>query len=200
MLFDFGGVLVSSPFETFHRYEADHGLPEGFIRKLNTMDPDANAWARLERAEISFEQFCDQFESDAERAGGKVDARVLFSSLLGEPRPQMLKAAARCHERLKTGLLTNNFLAPGANMGLELAADLFDVVIESSRVGVRKPDPKFYEIACKELEIHPSEAVFLDDLGVNLKPARAMGMATIKVIDPDQALAELEELVGFPLG
>ena len=85
-------------------------------------------------------------------------------------------------------------------MGLELAADLFDVVIESSRVGVRKPDPKFYEIACKELEIHPSEAVFLDDLGVNLKPARAMGMATIKVIDPDQALAELEELVGFPLG
>ena len=77
---------------------------------------------------------------------------------------------------------------------------MFDVVIESSKVGVRKPDPRFYEIALDAVDVAPDDAVFLDDLGVNLKPARALGMTTIKVDDPAVALAELEAVVGFPLG
>jgi putative hydrolase of the HAD superfamily len=98
-------------------------------------------------------------------------------------------------------MLTNNFVRAEeeAEPRLHTLFDLFDVVIESSRAGVRKPDPRFYEMACNELGIEPSEAVFLDDLGVNLKPARAMGMTTIKVEDPDRALAELEAVVGVPL-
>ena len=77
--------------------------------------------------------------------------------------------------------------------------ELFDEIIESSVVGVRKPEPRFYEIACERLGVDPSECVFLDDLGINLKPARAMGMQTIKVVDPDVALAELETIVGISL-
>jgi len=111
----------------------------------------------------------------------------------------MLEAVRRCHERLKTAMVTNNWRAEDEGGRLDMLLPLFDVVIESSKAGVRKPDPRFYEMACEQLEIEPSEAVFLDDLGINLKPARAMGMTTIKVVDPDTALAELEEAVGFPV-
>ena len=128
-----------------------------------------------------------------------------MASLAGEMRPQMLEAVRRCHERLKTALLTNNVLegvgdatAPAAIAFASVDA-LFDVVIESSKTGVRKPDPRFYEMACEQLGIEPHEAVFLDDLGVNLKPARAMGMTTIKVEDPDEAISELERVLDFPL-
>ena len=116
----------------------------------------------------------------------------------------LVEALRRCHERLKTGLLTNNFVrvdgpARGGDSPHTAVLAHFDVIVESSRVGVRKPDPRFYEMACELLEIEPSAAVFLDDLGVNLKPARAMGMTTIKVLDRADAIAELEAVVGFPL-
>jgi putative hydrolase of the HAD superfamily len=197
-LFDFGGVILSSPFEAFSRYEAERGLPDGFLRRLNATNPDTNAWARLERSEVDFEEFCSLFEKEAAEAGGVVDARVVMSLLAGELRPAMVEAVKRCRTRLKTACLTNNFVTgPGSRRsGMD---EMFDAVIESSRVGVRKPDPRFYTLACELLEIEPSEAVFLDDLGVNLKPARAMGMTTIKVDDPDRALDELEAVVGFPL-
>ena len=197
-LFDFGGVILSSPFDAFARYETDQGLPEGFIRGLNATNPDTNAWARLERSEVDFDEFCVLFEKEASEAGGVIDARVVMSLLAGELRPAMVEAVKRCRERLKTACLTNNFVTgPGSRRdGMD---SMFDAVIESSRVGVRKPDPRFYTLACEILEIEPSEAVFLDDLGVNLKPARTLGMTTIKVTDPDDALAELEQVVGFPL-
>ena len=197
-LFDFGGVILSSPFDAFARYEVDNGLPEGFIRGLNATNPDTNAWARLERSEVQFDEFCDLFEREASEAGGVIEARKVMSLLGGELRPAMVEAVKRCRARLKTACLTNNFvMGPGARR--EGMDSMFDAVIESSRVGVRKPDPRFYTMACELLEIEPSEAVFLDDLGVNLKPARALGMSTIKVGDPDVALAELEQVVGFPL-
>lgn len=202
-LFDFGGVVLTSPFEAFARYEAEHGLPDGFIRRLNATNPDANAWALLERNEITFDEFCERFEAEAEAAGHRIDARAVVGLLSGELRAEMVEAVRRCSERLLTGLLTNNFVTVDGHvdregeMGAVLA--LFDVVIESSRVGVRKPDPRFYELACRELRIEPHEAVFLDDLGINLKPARALGMTTIKVVDPHSAIAELEAVVGFPL-
>ncbi len=200
VLWDFGGVILSSPFEAFAAYERDHGLPSGFIRGLNATNPDRNAWAQLERGTVGFEEFCSLFEAEAKAAGHEVDARDVVGLLRGQVRPAMVEALRRCHDRLKTALLTNNF-APTGDRGEHAAEvlELFDVVVESSTAGVRKPDQRFYEIACGLLGIEPQQAVFLDDLGVNLKPARAMGMTTIKVVDPDQALAELEDAVGFPL-
>ena len=200
VLFDFGGVLSTSPFESFAAYEERQGLPAGFIRGLNTTNPDTNAWARHERAEVTFEEFCALFEDEATAAGGELRAVDVMAALAGEMRPQMLEAVRRCHAQLKTALLTNNVLGVGDGDVLEaVRSALFDVVIESSKTGVRKPDPRFYEMACDQLGIEPHEAVFLDDLGVNLKPARAMGMTTIKVEDPDEAIADLESVVGFPV-
>jgi putative hydrolase of the HAD superfamily len=208
VIFDFGGVILTSPFEAFARYERDNGLPEGFLRRLNATDPDTNAWARLERSDVDGAGFAGLYEAEARAAGHAIDGRAVLALLVGEVRPEMVEALRRCHDRLKTALLTNNFAVPDARGNArpdgpiaELAglADLFDVVIESSKVGLRKPDTAIYELVCSELGVAPDEAVFLDDLGVNLKPARAMGMTTIKVDDPDQALADLERVVGFPL-
>jgi putative hydrolase of the HAD superfamily len=212
-LFDFGGVIVEGPWDGFSRYELERGLPDGFIRRVNATNPDDNAWARLERNEVDVTGFVELFESEARDLGHDVDGLAVLTMLTGggsagRLRPQMVEALRRCSERLSTGLLTNNFLAGdvgsddgwGATGGpyAEVLA-MFDVVVESSRTGLRKPDPRFYELACELLEIEPGDAVFLDDLGVNLKPARALGMTTIKVVDPDDAITELEQAVGFPL-
>ena len=204
-LFDFGGVILSSPFEAFARYETAQGLPDGFIRGLNATNPDSNAWAQLERGHVPFDEFCRLYEGEATAAGFDIDAREVMALLSGDVRPTMVQAVQRCKERLKTACLTNNFVSFD-DFPVEARADgrddvlaMFDVIIESSKVGVRKPDPRFYEIACEELGIEPHEAVFLDDLGINLKPAKAMGMVTIKVGDPDDALAKLEAVVGFSL-
>ena len=205
-LFDFGGVILSSPFDAFASYEREAGLPEGLIRTLNSTNPDTNAWAKLERSEVSMEEFCRLFEAEASDVGHTVDGERIIGLLSGEIRPEMVEAVRRCKEHgLITACLTNNFVAaaPGADSGREAAMArvmaLFDAVIESSKVGVRKPDPRFYELACQELSISPDEAVFLDDLGINLKPAKAMGMTTIKVLSPEQALSDLEQVLGFPL-
>lgn len=202
VIFDFGGVILTSPFEAFARYERDNGLPDGFIRRVNTVNPDANAWAKLERSEVDLAGFARLFEAEARELGHEVDGTAVLGLLAGTLRPEMVEALRRCHERLKTALLTNNFLAVDAPadtpMGQVMAH--FDVIVESSRAGVRKPDPAIYRMVCNDLGVEPPEAVFLDDLGINLKPARAMGMTTIKVGDPAVAIAELEAVVGFPLG
>ncbi|MBL77636.1 MAG: haloacid dehalogenase [Acidimicrobiaceae bacterium] len=203
VLFDFGGVLTSSPFEAFAAYEAEAGLSPDTIRRLNSTNPDDNAWARMERREVDEAGFCELFEAEAAALGLVVDARRVLAGLRGELRPAMVEALRRCSERLRTALLTNN-VAPMAESAEAGAAsgvvDLFDVVVESSVVGCRKPELRFYEIACEGLGVEPAACVFLDDLGINLKPARAMGMTTVKVVDPDAAIAELEAVVGFPLG
>jgi putative hydrolase of the HAD superfamily len=199
VLWDFGGVLSTSPFDAFAAYEEAHGLEPGFIRRLNATNPDTNAWARLERAEVTAEEFAALFESEAEEAGGKVEAAAVLAALRGQLRPAMVRAVERCHEHLKTALLTNNFVTGEHSPMPKEVLDLFDVVVESSKVGYRKPDPRFYEIACEMLAVEPAEAVFLDDLGINLKPARALGMRTIKVDDPAEARRELQRIVGFQL-
>jgi putative hydrolase of the HAD superfamily len=202
VLFDFGGVITDSPFDAFERYERDHGLAPGFIRTVNSTNHHDNAWARLERNELGFDAFCDAFEAETRAAGGAVDARQLFAMFSGQLRPDMVEAVRRCNRHFKTGLLTNNFVTPiseSAYSALSEVLAMFDAVIESSVVGVRKPDERFYRLACEALAIAPTEAVFLDDLGVNLKPARALGMVTIKVTDTSSALAELERVVGIPL-
>lgn len=202
-LFDFGGVILSSPFEAFATFERERGLPADFLRTVNATNPDANAWAKLERSECTLDEFGALFAAESAALGHAVDGADVLGLLMGELRPAMVEAVRRCSEQLITGLLTNNFVLGDGHvdreteMGAVMA--MFDQVIESSKVGVRKPDPKFYELACELLEIEPSEAVFLDDLGINLKPAKAMGMTTIKVTDPAKAIAELESVVGFPL-
>jgi putative hydrolase of the HAD superfamily len=208
VIFDFGGVILSSPFEAFARYERENGLPDGFLRQLNATNPDTNAWAKLERSEVDLAGFAELYEAEAREAGQAIDGAAVLGLLVGELRPEMVEALRRCHERLRTALLTNNFVAAGdgdtvgdaPHRGpLAEVLDHFDVIVESSRAGVRKPDPAIYELVCAELAIEPAEAVFLDDLGINLKPARAMGMTTIKVTDPAQAIAELQDVVGFAL-
>jgi len=198
-LFDFGGVILSSPFEAFARYEEDHDLPPRFLRTVNATDPDDNAWARLERSEVDLDGFATAFAAESEALGHRVPGHDVLGLLAGDVRPEMVEAVRRCRERLKTALLTNNVIGLESNRAVAEIVALFDTVVESSVVGVRKPDPRFYEIACERLDIDPTDAVFLDDLGINLKPARAMGMTTIKVDDPAVAIAELESVVGFAL-
>jgi putative hydrolase of the HAD superfamily len=204
VMFDFGGVLTDSPFDAFQNYEQAQGLPVGTIRTINSTNPHDNAWAQFERGDMS--QFCDLFEAEALVAGYRVDARAVMAGLRGEVRPAMVEAVRRCSKRYKTACLTNNFVVDQAADPETARPDiaeilaLFDVVLESSKVGVRKPDPRFYEMACEALSVAPGEVVYLDDLGINLKPARAMGMRTIKVISADQALEELSSILGMPLG
>jgi putative hydrolase of the HAD superfamily len=204
VIWDFGGVITTSPFDAFRRYEQANDLPDGFLRKLNSTDPDTNAWARLERNEVGLDEFVELYEAEAAAQGYEIDARAALAALTsGQVRLEMLEAVRRCKEQLRTALLTNNFVpVESTDATAGTTADLrqlFDVVVESSKEGLRKPDPAIYDLVCHRLEVDPTEAVFLDDLGVNLKPARALGMTTIKVLDPDDALAELESAVGFAL-
>jgi putative hydrolase of the HAD superfamily len=207
VLWDFGGVILSSPFDAFARYEASAGLPHGLIRTLNASNPDANAWARFERNEVSLDEFCVLFEAEAMQAGHRVSGRSIMSLLHGEVRPQMVEAVRRCKAAgFLVACLTNNVrldrqtgsAQPERPEVAEVMA-LFDHVTESSLAGIRKPEVRFYELACEALAIAPTEAVFLDDLGINLKPAAAMGMRTIKVGDPNIALDELSVHIGITL-
>ncbi|MCE8000171.1 MAG: HAD-IA family hydrolase [Rhodobiaceae bacterium] len=208
VIWDFGGVLTTSPFEAFNRFEAERGLPADFIRKVNSTNPDTNAWALFERSDISLEEFDDMFAKEATALGGSVTGREVVALLSGDIRPEMVTALKRCKEKFTVGCITNNVSAgEGAGMArtetkAAAVADvmaLFDHVIESSKIGIRKPDPRIYEMACETLGVEASQSVYLDDLGINLKPAKALGMTTIKVLNAEQALADLETAVGFSL-
>ena len=203
VLWDFGGVILTSPFDAFNAYEAANGLPRNFIRTLNATNPQSNAWARFERSEVDLDGFCRLFEAEARAVGHTLDAHAVMALLDGAVRPEMVAALRSVRERYRTACLTNN--VRNSPRSAERAAEvaeimkLFHAVIESSRVGLRKPEPEFYRIACEALDVRADETVFLDDLGVNLKPARAMGMRTIKVGKPDQALRDLEAILGHKL-
>ncbi|CAN5535253.1 HAD-IA family hydrolase [soil metagenome] len=203
VFFDFGGVILSSPFEAFAAYESRVGLPVDTIRSIHSTEPDTNAWARLERGELGVEQFVSVFEREAAALGHRVDGNEVIACLHGEIRPAMVEALRRCKEHFATALLTNNFVTgtPEWSSGGSFAelVPLFDVIVESSSAGCRKPEPSFYEIALEQLGVDASQVVFLDDLGINLKPARALGMTTIKVGDPEVAIRELEQVVGIAL-
>ncbi len=204
VLWDFGGVILTSPFEAFAHYEQTHGLPADFIRTVNATDPDANAWAALERNHISTADFDERFASESESLGHRIAGADVLALLAGEVRPDMVVALDAVRAAgYATACLTNN-VASGTDRGrprpevVEVMAR-FDHVVESSKVGVRKPETRFYEIACELLAVQPAECVFLDDLGVNLKPAAAMGMTTIKVVSTTQAIADLEQVLGIVL-
>jgi putative hydrolase of the HAD superfamily len=209
VLWDFGGVILSSPFEAFNRYEEQAGLPNDFIRTVNATEPHSNAWARLERSEVSLTDFDELFAVESRRLGHEVRGAIVLDLLHGEIRPEMVEALRRVRAAgLATACLTNNVVSDddaehpdptGRREQIAVVMAMFDAIVESSKVGVRKPEPRFYEIACDLLDVQPVECVFLDDLGINLKPAAAMGMTTIKVLNAAQALADLEQVLAIPL-
>ncbi len=208
VLWDFGGVILSSPFDAFNRYEAEAGLPKDFLRSLNTRNPDTNAWAKMERSEVSLQGFVDLFEEEARLQGQRVEGWKILQALSGDIRSQMVEALRRCKATFRVACITNNMKAgegPGMARSPEKAKavaeilSLFEHVVESSKVGLRKPDPRIYQHACDLLGVAPDRCIYLDDLGINLKPARALGMRTIKVVDPDVAIDELQAMVGIPL-
>lgn len=208
VLWDFGGVITSSPFEAFNRFEADNDLPPDIIRSINSTNPDNNAWAQLESSTISVDEFDALFASEALAKGHDIRGKQVLALLSGDIRPEMVKALQVIKETKLVGCITNNVntgAGPGMAKSESKAAaisdimSLFEIVIESSKVGMRKPDPRIYELACKEMNIKPTEAIYLDDLGINLKPARALGMSTIKVLSADQAIDELEEHLSLSL-
>ena len=204
VLWDFGGVILSSPFEAFNRYEADHGLPPDFVRSVNATNPHDNAWAKLERSEITAAEFDRQFADEAVALGHRGPGRDVLALLSGEIRPEMVALLDRVRAAgYKVACLTNNVVStaaatshtPTRTAALAEVMARFDDIVESSKVGVRKPEKRFYEIACERLGVEPHECIFLDDLGVNLKPAAQMGMTTIKVISAQQAIDDLSAIL-----
>ncbi len=206
VIWDFGGVFTTSPFDAFNRYERERGLPNDIIRRINSANPDANAWARIERAEIDAAMFDKLFEDEARLLGHVIPGKDVLALLSGDLRPRVVQAFKACKARFKAGCITNN--APtGKGAGMSASSDkareiadvfaLFDHVIESSKAGVRKPDPRIYRMMCEALDVEPQACVYLDDLGINLKPAREMGMTTIKVLSEDQLLADLSRATGL---
>jgi epoxide hydrolase-like predicted phosphatase len=200
VIFDLGGVVLGSPLEAIAAYERERSLPEGFVNRVVVAAGPEGAWSRLERGELRLEEFYPAFERDCARAGREISGRELMARVAESavPRPVMLAAIERIRSQgLATAALTNNWITeePGATA----LRPHFDVVIESAVVGVRKPDPRIFGLTCEALGIAPADAVFLDDIGSNLKAARSLGMTTIKVLDADAALDELERVLGFAL-
>tara|TARA_B100000902_G_scaffold96209_1_gene98885 strand:- start:398 stop:1039 length:642 start_codon:yes stop_codon:yes gene_type:complete len=208
VFWDFGGVITSSPFEAFNKFEKDNSLPVDFLRLVNSTNPDSNAWALLERNEIDLNKFDSLFELESRSLGHPVKGKEVIALLKGQVRPEMINALKKIKGNYVQACLTNNIQSMGdsgfegnvsASGKHEEVMSMFDFVFESSKENVRKPDPEFYLRACERGNVSPTEVVFLDDLGINLKPAKVLGMSTIKVINPQDALHELEDLVDLKL-
>jgi putative hydrolase of the HAD superfamily len=206
VIFDFGGVMTTSPFEAFARFEKERGYPVDIIRNTNAANHLENAWAKFERAEIDLDTFDQLFAEESLALGGaEVRGREVLPLLAGDLRPDMVEALRRIKTECKTGCITNNLPANaigsqgGRSFYVAEVMALFDHVIESAKIGLRKPDPRIYRLMVEALGVDPKACVYLDDLGVNLKPARDMGMTTIKVLSASQAIAELEAATGLTL-
>lgn len=202
VIFDLGGVVMDSPLHAIAAYERELGIPEGHVNRVVIATGSQGAWSRLERGELSLDAFYAAFDRECEAAGHALSAREMMERIgaHSKPRPEMLEAIARIRARgLRAGALTNNWKGDETGSRTESLGEHFDVLVESAVVGLRKPDPRIYQLACRELQVSAAESVFLDDIGRNLKAARALGMATIKVDDAGRALDELAELLGFPL-
>ena len=209
VIWDFGGVFTTSPFEAFARYERARGIPVGTIRKINSTNHENNAWALFERSDIDIHGFDKAFADEARTIGHDIPGKDVLPLLAGDFRPDVIEALRRVKTRFKTGCITNNMptntvqgtASPAAGRSIYAIEimELFDALIESSKVGIRKPDPRIYLMMCEKLGVAPTACVYLDDLGGNLKPARTLGMTTIKVESGPQAIAELEAAIGMKL-
>lgn len=210
VFWDFGGVITTSPFDSFNNYELKNDLPPDFIRSINAMNPKNNAWAKLEKNEIDIDEFDLLFLEESKNLGYPLSGKEILGLLKGEIRPEMVKALRKIKGRLVQACLTNNILSLDAEFNdfndVSIANSnalgvmrLFDFMVESSKVKIRKPEPEFYLLACQRANVQPQEVVFLDDLGINLKPAKKLGMKTIKVSKAEDALKELQSFLTFPI-
>lgn len=208
VIFDFGGVFTTSPVENFAAFERARGLPDRFIGGVIKARLDDGAFAQFERAEIGVDEFCRLFAEETRAAGYEIAGHEFLPLLDVALKPEMIEAHRRIRNAgLLTGCITNNFPHGkndgGAPSGAAAAGVLaaFDHVIESSKAGVRKPERKIYEMMVDALGVEARACIFIDDLGVNLKPAQAMGMATIKAPfgDITPAINELSALLGLRL-
>ncbi|MDR3510281.1 MAG: HAD-IA family hydrolase [Caulobacteraceae bacterium] len=207
VIWDFGGVFTTSPFEAFNRYEAQRGLPLDLIRTINATNPHENAWALFERSEIDAAGFDARFAEEARALGHALRGAEVLPLLSGDVRPRMIEALAACKARFKVGCITNNVQGAGHGAGMASTTakaaqvaeimGMFDSVIESSKIGLRKPDPRIYQMMCELLDVEPAACVYLDDLGINCKPAAQLGMTAIKVQSEAQALADLARVTGL---
>lgn len=206
VIWDFGGVFTTSPFEAFTRYEEANGLPKDFVRSVNAVNIQENAWAKLERSEVTAEEFDVLFRDESRALGHEVPGKDILGLLSGDVRPAVVEALKICKSHVKVGCITNNApVGKGAGMSSDSKKaaqvseimSLFDHLIESSKLGIRKPDPRIYALMCEALDVDPNKCVYLDDLGINLKPARAMGMHTIKVLNEAQLLQDLRQATSF---
>jgi putative hydrolase of the HAD superfamily len=209
VIWDFGGVITSSPFDAFNAYEASRGLAKDTIRQINAIDRDTNAWALFERAEITAAEFDERFAAEAAVLGHDIRGADVIALLAGDIRPRMVAALDAIKVAgLTLGCITNNVPSGhGAGMArsqtkADQVAEImtrFDHVIESSKAGIRKPDPRIYMMMCDALAVAPEACIYLDDLGINCKPAATLGMHAIKVTGEDQALTDLQAALGFAL-
>ena len=193
IFWDFGGVITSSPFEAFNKFEKDNKLPENFLRKVNSTNPENNAWALLEQSKINQEEFDKLFFQESSQLGHGIDGLKVLNLLEGDLRMGMVSVIRKLNELGFTqACLTNNFIPSNENQ-----PDMIDLDFESKEIGLRKPDQAFYDHVIKEVNILPNKIIFLDDLGINLKPAKAMGITTIKVISESQAKKDLGEILNI---
>jgi putative hydrolase of the HAD superfamily len=206
ILWDFGGVLTTSPFEAFNVLEESIGAPKDFIRSINATNPESNAWAQFESNQVSFDEFDQMFAEESHARGHRIPGSEVIARLSGDLRPRMVEVLQICKDNFKVACITNNVKAgegPGMSRSAEKAAAvaevmaMFDLVVESSIEGIRKPNPDIYKLTCERLDVPTGDSVFLDDLGINLKPAAALGMRTIKVLNEAQAIADLETITGL---
>ena len=200
ILWDFGGVFTTSPFENFNLLEERCGAPRDFIRTLNSVNPTTNAWAQFESNQVSLEEFDELFAKESKLAGHEIRGKAVISMLSGDLRPKMVELLKLCKEQYKVACITNNVKAgrgPGMSSDDDKASKvskvmaLFDDVIESSVEGIRKPNPEIYKLACQRISVEPEKCLFIDDLGINLKPAKELGMKTIEVLSEAQALKDI---------
>ena len=177
-----------------------------FIRKVNSTNPFNNAWAQLEQSKISLEEFDILFAKESKQLGKEILGHKVLSLLQGKIRPRIVKAIKTFKELgFLQACLTNNFNSGDRDISalddknderLKIM-ELFDFIIESKEVGIRKPNNEFYELALTRTKADPEKTIFLDDLGINLKPAKLLKISTIKVVSEKQALNELSDLTGI---
>jgi putative hydrolase of the HAD superfamily len=197
-IFDLGGVVLESPMEAIAGFEQRHGIEFGTINRVVADSGAHGAWARHERGEISTAVFLEAFRDEFAAVGIEVDTTELMADIDASIRirPHMLRAVDQLRRAgVKVAALTNNWTPFGSD-GL---ARHFDVVVESVVEGTRKPEPRIYRICLERLGVQPVDCVMLDDLGPNLKPARDLGMTTVKVTSGDQALSVLADLFGLKI-
>jgi epoxide hydrolase-like predicted phosphatase len=196
LLVDWGGVLTGNVFDAFRAFCEQEGLePDTLRRRFREDSHSRELLIGLETGKLDEDEFEPRF---AEILGVEPSGLIERIFAGAEPEEAMLAAVQRARARgVRTGLVSNSWGT--RRYDRELLDRLFDGVVISGEIGIRKPAPEIYELAAQQIGLPPSRCVFVDDLPFNLKPAAELGMATILHADSDQTIAELEALLAVEL-